>query len=66
MNNKTRKPLTRVQVSVLTAAFVPMMATGVVGGIGTYSNIGHAYGTGTALGALGAARAPRPCSPWSC
>ncbi|WP_240496610.1 conjugal transfer protein [Streptomyces torulosus] len=31
-----------------------MLATGVVGGIGTYSNIGHAYGTGTALGALGA------------
>ncbi|MFJ1871921.1 conjugal transfer protein [Streptomyces chartreusis] len=50
----TRKPLTRVQIGVLTAAFVPMLATGVVGGIGTYSNIGHAYGTGTALGALGA------------
>ncbi|WP_262061078.1 conjugal transfer protein [Streptomyces sp. STR69] len=49
-----RKPLTRVQIGVLTAAFVPMLATGVVGGIGTYSNIGHAYGTGTALGALGA------------
>ncbi|MFJ5269313.1 conjugal transfer protein [Streptomyces sp. NPDC088358] len=52
--NAPRKPLTRVQVGVLTAAFVPMFATGVVGGIGTYSNIGHAYGTGTALGALGA------------
>ncbi|MFF3451232.1 conjugal transfer protein [Streptomyces sp. NPDC002667] len=52
--NAPRKPLTRVQVGVLTAAFVPMLATGVVGGIGTYSNIGHAYGTGTALGALGA------------
>ncbi|MEU6031410.1 conjugal transfer protein [Streptomyces tauricus] len=50
----TRKPLTKVQVGVLTAAFVPMLATGVVGGIGTYSNIGHAYGKGTALGALGA------------
>ncbi|MFF4039239.1 conjugal transfer protein [Streptomyces sp. NPDC001816] len=49
-----RKPLTKVQVGVLTAAFVPMLATGVVGGIGTYSNIGHAYGRGTALGALGA------------
>ncbi|MFF8426055.1 conjugal transfer protein [Streptomyces sp. NPDC016566] len=48
------KLLTKVQVGVLTAAFVPMLATGVVGGIGTYSNIGHAYGTGTALGALGA------------
>ncbi|MER6431346.1 conjugal transfer protein [Streptomyces sp900105245] len=49
-----RKPLTKVQTAVLTAAFVPMLATGVIGGIGTYSNIGHAYGTGTALGALGA------------
>ncbi|MEU2434567.1 conjugal transfer protein [Streptomyces sp. NPDC007861] len=46
--------LTRVQTSVLTAAFVPMLATGVFGGIGTYSNIGHAYGKGTALGALAA------------
>lgn len=52
--NEPRKPLTRLQIGVLTAAFVPMLATGVVGGIGTYSNIGHAYGTGTALGALGA------------
>lgn len=52
--SETRKPLTKVQIGVLTVAFVPMLATGVVGGIGTYSNIGHAYGTGTALGALGA------------
>ncbi|GGL98299.1 hypothetical protein GCM10010129_47540 [Streptomyces fumigatiscleroticus] len=52
--NETRKPLTKIQIGVLTAAFAPMLATGVVGGIGTYSNIGHAYGTGTALGALGA------------
>ncbi|QKZ20920.1 conjugal transfer protein [Streptomyces chartreusis] len=50
----TRKPLTKVQIGVLTAAFVPMLATGVIGGIGTYSNIGHSYGKGTALGALGA------------
>ncbi|MDX3017348.1 conjugal transfer protein [Streptomyces acidiscabies] len=48
------KPLTRTQTGVLAAAFVPMLATGVIGGIGTYSNIGHAYGRGTALGALGA------------
>ncbi len=52
--SQTRKPLSKVQIGVLTAAFMPMLATGVVGGIGTYSNIGHAYGTGTALGALGA------------
>ncbi|MFD7228862.1 conjugal transfer protein [Streptomyces sp. NPDC059881] len=52
--NETRKSLTKVQIGVLAAAFVPMLATGVVGGIGTYSNIGHAYGKGTALGALAA------------
>ncbi|MFC8565469.1 conjugal transfer protein [Streptomyces sp. NPDC057245] len=46
--------LTRMQVGVLAAAFVPMLGTGVFGGIGTYSNIGHAYGQGTALGALAA------------
>ncbi|KFG07383.1 hypothetical protein [Streptomyces scabiei] len=50
----TRKPLTKVQIGVLSAAFVPMLATGVIGGIGTYSNIGHSYGKGTALGALAA------------
>ncbi len=48
------KQLTKVQIGVLAAAFVPMLATGVIGGIGTYSNIGHAYGKGTALGALAA------------
>ncbi|MFE5617903.1 conjugal transfer protein [Streptomyces sp. NPDC056524] len=52
--SENRKPLTKVQVGVLTAAFVPMLATGVIGGIGTYSNIGHSYGKGTALGALAA------------
>jgi hypothetical protein len=52
--SQTRKPLTKVQVGVLSAAFVPMLATGVIGGIGTYSNIGHSYGKGTALGALAA------------
>ncbi|RST19344.1 conjugal transfer protein [Streptomyces sp. WAC05374] len=50
----TGAKLTRVQIGVLAAAFVPMLATGVFGGIGTYSNIGHAYGQGTALGALAA------------
>ncbi|MFF9275017.1 conjugal transfer protein [Streptomyces griseosporeus] len=50
----TGAKLSRVQIGVLTAAFVPMVATGVFGGIGTYSNIGHAYGKGTALGALAA------------
>jgi hypothetical protein len=50
----TSTKLTGVQKGVLAAAFVPMLATGVFGGIGTYSNIGHAYGKGTALGALSA------------
>lgn len=39
---------------VLAAAFVPMLATGVAGGIGTFSNISRAYGEGTALGAVAA------------
>ncbi|MFF9274255.1 conjugal transfer protein [Streptomyces griseosporeus] len=43
-----------MQKTVLAAAFVPMLGTGVAGGFGTFSNIGHAYGTGTALGALAA------------
>ncbi|MFE0443655.1 conjugal transfer protein [Streptomyces fungicidicus] len=50
----TDRALTRAQTGVLAAAFVPMLATGVFGGIGTYSNIGHSYGKGTALGALAA------------
>ncbi|MFI9307896.1 conjugal transfer protein [Streptomyces triculaminicus] len=52
--SETRAPLSKLQSGVLAAAFGPMLATGVIGGIGTYSNIGHAYGKGTALGALGA------------
>ncbi len=53
-SSQTRKPLTKTQKVVLTAAFVPMLLTGVAGGIGTFSNIGHAYGEGTALGAVAA------------
>ncbi|QGV78530.1 conjugal transfer protein [Streptomyces ficellus] len=49
-----RKPLTTAQKVVLTAAFVPMLATGIAGGWGTYSNISRAYGSGTALGAVAA------------
>lgn len=51
MNTNT---LTRTQKIVLGLALVPMLAVGVAGGIGTYSNIGHAYGSGTATGALAA------------
>ncbi|WP_405889198.1 conjugal transfer protein [Streptomyces sp. NBC_01136] len=51
---ETRRPLTKAQKAVLATAFVPMLATGVAGGIGTFSNISRAYGTGTALGAVAA------------
>ncbi|MFB7163148.1 conjugal transfer protein [Streptomyces sp. NPDC056242] len=54
MTTQTRKPLSRVQIIVLSAAFVPMLATGGFGGVGTYSNISRAYGKGTALGAVAA------------
>lgn len=54
MTAVSRTPLTRAQKLVLTAAFVPMLATGVAGGVGTFSNISHTYGTGTALGAVAA------------
>ncbi|WP_406727913.1 conjugal transfer protein [Streptomyces sp. GD-15H] len=54
MSTPTRTRLTRAQKIVLSIAFLPMLATGVAGGIGTYSNISHAYGAGTALGAVAA------------
>lgn len=50
----SRRTLSRAQKIVLTAAFVPMVATGVAGGAGTFSNISAAYGRGTALGAVAA------------
>ncbi|MET8031403.1 conjugal transfer protein [Streptomyces sp. NPDC005345] len=50
----SRRPLSRAQKVVLTAAFVPMVVTGVAGGAGTFSNISSAYGRGTALGAVAA------------
>lgn len=52
--NAVGQGLSRAQKTVLTAAFVPMVATGVAGGFGTYSNISAAYGAGTALGAVAA------------
>ncbi|MCX4669971.1 conjugal transfer protein [Streptomyces sp. NBC_01381] len=54
MRTPAGKSLTRTQIGVLSVAFVPMLATGVFGGIGTYSNISGAYGSGTALGAVAA------------
>lgn len=50
----TRRPLTKAQRVVLAVAFVPMLATGIAGGMGTFSNISRAYGQGTALGAVAA------------
>lgn len=50
----TTRRLTKAQKVVLAAAFVPMLATGVAGGVGTFSNISRAYGSGTALGAVAA------------
>ncbi|MFG3169235.1 conjugal transfer protein [Streptomyces sp. NPDC048200] len=50
----SRRSLSRAQKIVLTAAFVPMVATGVAGGAGTFSNISTSYGRGTALGAVAA------------
>ncbi|PNE43188.1 hypothetical protein [Streptomyces noursei] len=50
----SRRPLTTTQRWVLGAAFVPMLATGIAGGVGTFSNVSSAYGKGTALGAVAA------------
>lgn len=50
----TGKPLSRGQKVVLGAAFVPMLGTGVAGGVGTYSNISTMFGSGTAVGAVAA------------
>ncbi|MFJ8668548.1 conjugal transfer protein [Streptomyces sp. NPDC093600] len=52
--NATGKALSRAQKIVLGAAFVPMVGTGVAGGVGTYSNISTAFGSGTAVGAVAA------------
>ncbi|MGW6708083.1 conjugal transfer protein [Streptomyces sp. NPDC054956] len=49
-----KNTLTGTQRAVLGLALVPMVAVGIAGGIGTYSNISAAYGEGTAIGALAA------------
>lgn len=48
------RKLTGMQTGVLIAAIVPMVAVGVAGGVGTYTNISGKYGEGTAVGALAA------------
>lgn len=49
-----RTKLTKMQRAVLITAIVPMIAVGVAGGVGTYTNISGKYGSGTAVGALAA------------
>lgn len=46
--------LTKIQRLLLIGTIVPILAVGVMGGIGTYSNLSKVYGEGTALGALAA------------
>ncbi|WP_329449430.1 conjugal transfer protein (plasmid) [Streptomyces sp. NBC_01426] len=46
--------LSRTQKILLSVTIVPMLAIGVLGGVGTYSNLSHRYGGETALGALAA------------
>ncbi|WP_274916539.1 hypothetical protein [Streptomyces sp. WZ-12] len=54
MHAASRRPLSTTQRWVLGAAFVPMLVTGIAGGIGTFSNVSRAYGRGTAMGAVAA------------
>jgi len=49
-----KKPLGWVKVTLLFITAVVMVGVGVLGGVGTYSNLSHRYGGETALGALGA------------
>lgn len=49
-----KQQLTKTQKVVLWLAIVPMIAVGVAGGVGTYTNISGKYGSGTAVGALAA------------
>ncbi|MEU3084691.1 conjugal transfer protein [Streptomyces albidoflavus] len=49
-----RRKVTRTQGIILGLALVPILAVGVAGGIGTYTNLSATYGSGTAAGALAA------------
>ncbi|MDX2695930.1 conjugal transfer protein [Streptomyces ipomoeae] len=48
------RELTKVQRGLLIGTILPILAVGVMGGVGTYTNLSHVYGKGTALGALAA------------
>lgn len=55
MENTTQlRQLTNIQRWLLIGTIVPILAVGVAGGIGTYTNLSRVYGEGTALGALAA------------
>ncbi|MER7757811.1 hypothetical protein [Kitasatospora sp. NPDC097643] len=57
MNHTTQydRPLTRIHRVLLVAAAVPMLVFGVLGGIGTFSNMTRAFhSSGTALGVIAA------------
>ncbi|MEU3084748.1 conjugal transfer protein [Streptomyces albidoflavus] len=49
-----RRKITTVQRVILGLALAPILAVGVAGGIGTYTNLSATYGSGTAAGALAA------------
>ena len=46
--------LTKMQRTLLVLTILPILAVGVMGGVGTYTNLSAVYGKGTALGALAA------------
>ncbi|OYP09977.1 hypothetical protein CFC35_41920 [Streptomyces sp. FBKL.4005] len=49
-----KKPLGRVKIGLLIITALVMVGVGILGGVGTYSNLSGRYGGETALGALGA------------
>ena len=53
MTEKKNK-LTKMQRTLLVLTIIPILGVGVMGGIGTYTNLSAVYGKGTALGALAA------------
>jgi hypothetical protein len=49
-----KNKLTKMQRTLLVLTIIPILGVGVMGGIGTYTNLSAVYGKGTALGALAA------------
>lgn len=49
-----QKKLTKMQRALLIATILPILAVGVAGGVGTFTNLSGVYGEGTAIGALAA------------